>query len=155
MSTGFIEHFRLLTDVGNVFRKDLAMADRTLLQPTNANPLLDGEFVQYDASYRAIRADGSTLAWPVFAEQGRYDTQAIGKVPVLYMGAFEADSRIFGGTPALGARLMLDDTIAIPAGNPKSALVTHGGGTELTMGFVTRTAATNGGKLRFMRTYGF
>jgi hypothetical protein len=145
------ENFRLVTPVEKVDRKDIPMTDRTLLNPNHANPLFDGEFVEYDANYRAIRAGGDILSWATWAERGRSDTQAIGKVPVFYMGTYEADTLIMLATGIiLGEALMVDDvTIGIVA---KSGLVQHGGGTELVVGYCTRIPANNGQRLRFMQT---
>ena len=146
-----MENFRLVSPVERIERRDLNLADRSLVVPSNANPLLDGEWLEYDANKKAIRAGGDTLAWAFWAERGRSDTQALGKAPVLYMGTYEADTLIFDGAAlAHGDPLMIDNvTIATLT---KSGLKKHGGGSELIIGFVTRLPAVNGAKLRFMQT---
>lgn len=146
-----MENLRLVTPVERVDRKDLVLADRTLASPSNANPLLDGEFLEYDGNKKAIRAGGDILSWAVWAERGRTDVQALGRVPVLYMGTYEADTLIFDGAALThGAALMVDnvtiDTLT------KSGLRLHGGGAELVIGYVTRLPAINGNRLRFMQT---
>lgn len=148
-----VENFRLTSPVERIERRDLPLADRTLLNPNGANPLLDGEFVEWDNNKKAVRAGGDKLAFVVFAERGRYDTQAIGKVPVLYMGTYEADTLIFDGTGlTAGAALMIDD---VTIGSlTKSGLKLHIGGAELVVGYVTRLPTVNGQKLRFFRTLG-
>ena len=144
-----MENFRLVTPVERVDRKDMNLADRTLIVPSNANPLLDGEWLEYDAAKKAIRAGGNTLAWAVWAERGRSDTQALGKAPVLYMGTYEADTLIFDAAAlAHGDPLMIDDvTIGTLT---KSGLMKHGGGAQLVIGYVTRLPAINGAKLLHM-----
>lgn len=146
-----VENFRLVTPVEKIERKDLSLADPTLANPNGANPLLDGEFLEYDANYKGVRAGGDVLCFAVFAERGRTDVQALRRVPVLYMGAYEADTVIMDSTAmALGDPLMVDDvTIATLT---KSGLKKHGGGAELVVGYITRLPANNGQKLRFIQT---
>lgn len=146
-----VENFRLVTPVERLERKDLSLADPTLANPNGSNPLLDGEFLEYDSSYKGVRAGGLILSWAVFAERGRTDVQALRKVPVLYMGPYEADTLIMDATSiALGDPLMVDD-VTISA-LTKSGLKKHGGGSELVVGYVTRIPSSNGQKLRFMWT---
>lgn len=148
-----VENFRLHSPVEKVERRDFPVADRSILNPNGANPLLDGEFMELDATTptKVIRAGGLKLSWAVFAERGRSDTQAVGKVPLLYMGAYEADTLIMDATGlAHGDPLMVDDvTIATLT---KSGLKKHGGGADLVVGYVLRLPAQNGNKLRFMWT---
>jgi hypothetical protein len=133
-------------------RKDLKLADPTLASPNNANPLLDGEFLEYDANYKGVRAGGDILCWAVWSERGRMDVQALRQVPTLYMGTYEADTLIMdpAGPIALGDPLMVTnvtiDTLT------KSGLAQHGGGAELVVGYVTRIPSSNNNKLRFMQT---
>lgn len=145
-----VENFRLVTPVEWVYRRDLQLEDRTLTNPNGSNPLLDGEWLMYNTSKHAIRSDGSQLSWVVFGERGRTDVQALGKVPVLYMGRYEADTLIFdtAGGLALGSPLMVDD---VTYSGTKSGLKLKGGG-DLTIGYVTRMPSTNGLKLRFFNT---
>jgi hypothetical protein len=144
-------NLKLITPVERVWRKDMPLNDRTLLQPSNANPLIEGEFVEWNAQKKAIRASGDNLAFAVWAELGRTDTQPIGKVPVLYMGGYEADTLIFDSTAmADGDPLMVDDVTITSL--TKSGLKKHGGGSELVIGYIIRLPANNGSKLRFMQT---
>lgn len=147
-------NFKLVTPVQTQERQVFELTDRTLLNPNNANPLEMGEFLQFDASFKLIRGDGTVPAFAFFDEKGRSDTQAIGKVTVLLLGHYMADTYVFnnGAPPALGAKLMVD-TVTNAARNlvAKSGLNTHGGG-DLILGYVLRTAATNNGYLRFLHT---
>jgi len=107
----------LVTEVLPVNRRDFYISDPTLLNPNNANPLLDGEWLQLDSSYKAARgADGSGTheaivpSWQLFAERGRYDTQAIGKAPVLFLGGYEAECKVVDVTGAsVGNALVVQD----------------------------------------------
>jgi len=147
-----VENFRLHSPVEKVERRDFPVADRSILNPNGSNPLLDGEFMELDATTpsKVIRAGGAKLSWAVFAERGRSDTQAIGKVPLLYMGAYEADTLIMSAAGLNhGDPLMVGDvTISTLT---KSGLLLHTG-LDLVVGYVLRLPAQNGNKLRFMWT---
>ena len=148
-----VENFRLHSPVEKLERRDFPVVDRTILNPNGANPLLDGEFMELDATQpkKVIRATGDKLSWAVFGERGRTDVQALRKVPLLYMGAYEADTLIMDATAmAHGDPLMVDDVTIDSL--TKSGLKTHGGGTELVIGYVLRLPSQNGQKLRFMYT---
>jgi hypothetical protein len=148
-----VENFRLHSPVEKVERRDFPVADRSILNPNGANPLLDGEFMELDATTptKVIRAAGLKLSWAVFAERGRSDTQAVGKVPLLYLGAYEADTLIMSSAGlGHGDPLMVDDvTIGVLT---KSGLKKHGGGADLIVGYCLRLPSQNGNKLRFMWT---
>ena len=82
MGTSIAPHLTLITEVMPINRRDFPMADITLLDPTNADPLLDGEWLELNSSYQLDRkssGESAAPSWQVFAEQGRYDTQALGK----------------------------------------------------------------------------
>jgi len=141
----------LVSAVEGLNRKDLPLADRTLTHPSNANPLVEGEWLEYDGNKKAIRSGGAALSWVVWAEKGRSDIQALGKVPVLYMGAYEADTLVFTATSlALGSPLKVDNVTFESL--TRSGLVLHAGGSDLVVGYVTRLPAVNGQKLRFIQT---
>lgn len=146
-----VENFRLTSPVERLERRDLPLNDRTLLNPNNANPLLDGEWLEWNNSNKAIRSGGNKLTWVLFAERGRTDTQAIGKAPVLYEGSYEADTLIFDGTGLVGGDALMITDVTIDS-LTKSGLKKHGGGSELIVGYLIRLPATNGSKLRFMQT---
>lgn len=148
-----VENFRLHTPVEKLERRDFPVADPSILNPNGANPLLAGEFMELDATTptKVVRAGGLKLSWAVFAERGRSDVQALRKVPLLYMGAYEADTLIMDATAlAHGDPLMVDD-VTISA-LTKSGLKKHGGGADLVVGYVMRLPSQNGNKLRFMWT---
>ena len=143
-------YLELVTDVQSLHRRDFYMADRTLLNPNNANPLIDGEFVNLDTAYNLVRGADSSLGFAVFTERGRFDVQAIGKASILMGGTYEADTRVFAATGlTLGGRLQVSASVTVDS-LTKSGLANFSTG-EI-VGYVTRLPANNGGKLRFLQT---
>jgi hypothetical protein len=143
-------NLELVSDLQLVQRRDFSLYDRTLADPLSANPLIDGEFVNLNASYQVIRGVDGSLGWAVFSEQGRYDVQAIGKPTLLFIGGYEADTRVFtsAGLTLLG-KLQISASVTVD-GKTKSGLANYSSGNVI--GFVTRLPANNGGKLRFIQT---
>jgi len=149
--------------------RDKALADPTLANPLSAVALVDGEWMTTDASDKAIRASAvatpgnpaTVMSFPLFAERGRTDVQAMAerKVPLIIMGDWEADTRIFDATVVVGGGAAITTqwqpvkvaTITLGARN-YSGLVGHGGAADTApiAGYVTRLPAANGGKLRIM-----
>lgn len=146
-------NFELVTEVQGLLRRDFPVADRNLVNPNNANPLMDGEFMNLDSAYRLVRGANGSFGMPLFVERGRMDVQAIGKVTVLMGGAYEADTRVFTAAGlALGGRLMISAAVTVDT-LTKSGLVVHSASaTDEIVGYVTRLPANNGGKLRFFQT---
>lgn len=108
----FAPNMTLLSPVLPVDRRDFPLADPTILNPVGANPLLDGEWLEFDSSQNLKRASGAGVnpAFAVFSERGRYDTQAIQKVPVLFLGPYHAQTLIFTATSIVaGSPLMVTD----------------------------------------------
>jgi len=169
MSTIQKINFEPVSDVLPITRRDFALADKTLADPLNAVALIDGEWMTLDSSYKAVRAAtigsvgnlATVRSFPLFAERGRYDVRAMAdvKMPVLYMGPYEFDTRIFDASVSLGSGAAITTvlqplkvaTVTIGARNVVG-LVGHGGSADASpvVGYVTRLPASNGGKLRFM-----
>jgi hypothetical protein len=174
MSTIQKVNFEPVSDVLPVQRRDFALADKTLSDPLNAVALVDGEWMTLDTSYKLVRAATiSTLgtagaggraavrSFPLFAERGRYDVRAMAemKMPVLWRGEYEFDTRVFDATAVVGSGAAITTvmqplkvaTIAIGSRN-YCGLVGHGGAADTApvQGYVTRLPASNGGKLRFI-----
>lgn len=142
-------HMELVTELLPLIRRDFPLVDPTLLNPYNVNPLLDGEWLEMNATAYALerKASGETtkISWPVFAERGRYDTQAIGKVPVLFAGMFEFDIDFYGaGADSLGAKLAVG-VVAVGGQNKRGLVLAAGTGTHTIVGEVTRVMT---GKIR-------
>jgi hypothetical protein len=147
-------NFVLKSEFQTVHRRSFEMADPDILKPIPGGgkvPLVDGEWLQLNTSYQMERGTANPYllpSYPYIAEQGRYETQAIGKGPILYGGFFEADTLIMDGTGlAVGDALEIQD-VAI-ATLTRRALI------EFTTGYivgrVTRLPANNNNYLRFIR----
>ncbi len=174
MSTIQKVNFEPVSDMLRVQRRDYPLADKTLSDPLNAVALVDGEWMTFDSNGKLVRgaaigtlgtagAGGrATLrCFPLWAERGRYDVRALadGKMPLLFLGDYEFDTRVFNATDvvASGAAIttMLQPlkvaTIAIGTRN-YCGLVGHGGAADTApvVGHVTKLPAQNGGKLRFI-----
>ena len=107
-------NFELVTELQFLLRRDFYLADKTLGKPTNANPLMDGEFLKLDTAYKLVRAGDGELGFAMFMEKGRFDVQALGKTTVLFAGTYEADTRVFTAAGlALGGRLMVDPACSV------------------------------------------
>ena len=150
-------YLQLISEVLPIQRRDFYMSDPTLLNPQNANPVLDGEWLSLDSSYKLIRAAGATLggvagvvsmpSWQLFAERGRYDTQAIGKAPLLFIGGHEAETSICDVTSLnIGDGLVVADVTV--GGLTKKGLKKYGTtATYPIRGWVTRLPGS--GKVRY------
>jgi len=140
----------LVSEVLPVIRRDFALASPGLLDPMNNNPLLDGEWMQLDSSYKLARGANEQVpnAFQVFAERGRYDTQAAQKTTVLYMGYYEAETSICDVTgAAVGDKLMVVD-VSIGGVNKRALKKVSGNGQHMIFGHVTRLVGTT--KLRYI-----
>ncbi len=105
-------YMELITEVLNVVRRDFYQNDAALLNPNNANPVIDGEWLELNSSYKLIRGSGASVkpAWQVWTEKGRYDTQAIGKSTLLFLGGYEAETSVYTSTGiAAGDPLVVND----------------------------------------------
>ena len=142
---------QLISEVLPVQRRDFYLADVTLLNPNNANPVVDGEFLTLDASYKLLRGTGeqATPAWQLFAEKGRYDTQSIGKAPVLWMGGYEAECQVVNTAGcAVGDALVVQDVTFQSLTRRGLAKLGAGGGEHMLFAYVTRVL-TSPTRLRY------
>ena len=141
---------KLVSEFQSIQRRPFELGDPSILVPTHAQPLVEGEWMELNATYKMIRgaADpGAVPAFCYFAEQGRYETQAIQKGPFLYMGAYELDTKIMdaGG-------LAVNDALEVApvsiGGIVRRALQKLTTGHEVAR--VTRLPNVNNGFLRIM-----
>lgn len=147
----YAPHMELVTELLPLLRRDFATA--IPLNPDSAEPLVDGEWLGL-TNYQAVRLSGEALVptYPVWAERGRYDVQAIQKVPLLMGPLFEADTDIVNTSHGLsvGSPLVVADVTAA-GGTKKGLILAAGVGVQhLVVGWVTRLPAS--GKVRFIHT---
>lgn len=131
----------LISEFQKVTPRDFYLTDPTLLNPNNANPVVDGEWLELDSSYKVIRGTGNSNnpVWQVFAEKGRYDTQAIGKTTLLFLGAYEAETTIYDSTSlAVGKQLVVADVTVGGLTKRGLKLLPVASGTYFVVGRVTR-----------------
>ena len=158
-----MQNFKLVSEFQTIHRRSFELTDPDILKPVPGGvkvPLVEGEWLQLDTAYKALRgtAEAAVPSFAYFAEQGRYETQAIGKGPLLFLGQYEADTLIMDTAAeatitAVGQPLIVNDvTIASLARRGLTALPSSPGGTELVVGYVTRLPANNNGYLRFIKT---
>jgi hypothetical protein len=150
-------NFNLISEFQTIHRRPFPLAAPEILNPTNVRPLVDGEFLQLTSAYAMARGgsnnagggaanEGTVPAFAYFAEQGRYEVQAIQKGPFLYMAPYEADTLIFYGTGlTLGGALSVWDVSIGGIVRRALAPVTSG----FVVGYVTRLPANNSNWLRF------
>ena len=141
----------LITPVNDNFRRDLDVADPTLLDPTVANSLVQGEWLVRNTSGKLARVGASSvkLAYQMFTPKGDFSAQAIGKVTALQLHAYEADTDMFFDG---GAGFAIGDQITVKQVTIDSVVrsaITQAGSGDYVYGVVTKDPATNGGKLRF------
>lgn len=166
MSTVQRVNFEPRSDLFMVQRRDFPLADPSLANPLNVVALVDGEWVVVDGNGKCLRATNIASvgdvalqrAYILWAESGRSDVQAIRKMPTLYGGWYEGDTRIFdaAATVAGGAAItqigqaLKVATITLGSRN-YSGLVGAAANDPLAVGTVSMLPATNGGWLRYSR----
>lgn len=144
-----IQTFKLVTAVQGLITRDFEVNDPNYVVPGHTDALIMGEFVEINAAYKIIPSAAAGASFALWVEEGRSDVQAIRQMTCLFGGTYEADTLVFTGTPALGAKLEVDPSCSY-GGRTHSGLKTLG--TAEVVGFVTRTEATNNGYLRFLQT---
>jgi hypothetical protein len=178
MSTVQKINFEPVSDINPVHRRDFMIADPTLVNPINAVALVDGEWMTLDNTAgptfgKLIRATNiavvgnpaAVVSFPLFAERGRYDIQAIAekKMPVLFLGQYEFDTRIYNAAVVVGAGAAITTLLQPVKVATISATLAGVGVRNFTglvgsayadnvpiVGYVTRLPGANGGKLRFI-----
>ena len=114
----------------------------------------------------SVGNEAGSRRYPLWAERGRYDVQAMGdrKMPVLWLGGWEFNTRIFDAAAAVGggAAITLVDqplkvaTITIGSRNYTGLVGSDTSDpTAIIVGYVTRLPSANGGKLRLRGGTGF
>jgi len=176
-------NFELQSDLIPVVRRNFPLATPALLDPYNANCLIDGEWMVVNDAQKMLRAtdigtaglkafNGSNkvTSYVLFAERGRTDAQAIRSNTILYGGWYEAETRIFdpaakssGGADAqypaisfVGQALQVATILLgtrLLSGLVGADINDFGTYHPIIVGYVTRLSTTNGGKLRYQAGY--
>lgn len=173
MSTVQKINFEPVSSILDVDRRDFPLVDKTLADPLNSVALVDGEWMTIVTGYKMQRAAAITgnlgdpalvaavRSFPLFAERGRTDVRAMAdvKMPILWRGTYEFDTRIFDAAATYGNAGAAITTVMQPL---KVATIAIGSrrycglvgsaytSTDPIVGYVTRLPTENGGKLRFM-----
>lgn len=141
----------MITPVNDVFRRDLELADPTLLDPTDATALVQGEWLVRNGSGKGVRLGAASAlgSIQVFSQKGDTAAQAIGKVACLQLHQYEAETDMFqdGGAGFANGTELTVKQITVDAVT-RSGLTQAAGG-DFVYGFVTKNPTVNGGKLRF------
>lgn len=147
-----VQNFKLVSEFQTIQRRPFELATPAILNPTDAQPLLDGEFLELTSAYKMDRGSATPATAPAFAyfaERGRYEVQAIQKGPFLFLGPYEADTLIMSSTAlSLGDPLEVS-TVTVGASTWLRGLKVRT--TGYIIGYVTRLPATNNNFLRFIR----
>jgi hypothetical protein len=149
-----VQNFKLVSEFQTIQRRPFALHDSAILDPLNANPLLDGEFLELNSSYAMVRGSATPAMVPsfaYFAERGRYEVQAIQKGPFLFLGPYEADTLIMTSTSLVVGSALEVSNVTYGA-LTRRGLVLHTSGVPV--GYVTRLPTNNHNFLRFVRAYG-
>lgn len=170
---GSTQYVRLLSSLDPVWRWDhevdpSAAGHYSSVDPQAEYPLLMGEFLRLKPDGKAMRhidpsaAETANLddcpevpVYMMFAEKGRTDLQVARRVPLMFLGAYVAETKLIHSTCAfvLGEELYV--------GNVKPAGFTHcvqgligkslaAGSCTFPIGRVLKLPADNGGWLRFV-----
>lgn len=148
-----VPNFVLISELQLCQRRDFPLVVPGILNPLDAAPLVEGEWLDMDTTYQLKRGSGAgtnLAVFPVHTERGRYDTQAVQKVNVLYAGQYEAETLIHGDLTGvnIGDPLMVND--ATIGGVSRRALVKATTG-KVVVGFVTKiTGSGASAQLRFL-----
>lgn len=170
MSTVQRVNFEPCSPVMEVHRRDFRLADPALGRALHPTCLVDGEWVTLTADYKISRASAidsagaaaTVRSFPYWAERGRTDVIARAEPagPVLFLGVYECDTRIFDASVTIGSGAPITQvmqplkvaTITLGARN-YCGLVGHGGANDPhpVVGYVTRLPLNNDKKLRFIQ----
>lgn len=166
------QNIQLKSEPMSVTRRAFSVANPDLLL-RSASPstyLVDGEWLSFQTTNRKlVRASdvttpdavGARMSFPMWGETGRTDTLGLSgrKVPVLYLGSFVLDTKMFSASVVAGANgaaiTAIGQRVKVATitlnGRNFSGLVGMGAvGTDndLAVGYVEELPTNNGGYLR-------
>lgn len=126
-----------------IARPPVEFADRTLLNPTNASALIEGELVQPDSTGKYGRATSATMhAFIFWDERGAGHMQATGRATILmHNGMIVEYPLVHASVTAVGTALGLSNFTLDAV--TRAGLSTYSSGVRL--GFLHKLASANGG----------
>ena len=145
----------ILPTLDRLSRMPLEVADLGLINPqgTSPVPLIDGELVFVNSSFKWARAtDAAKPSFFVIEDRGDYGVQASRKMSaVVGPTGFVANTIVFDtAIAALGQSPMLSTVNNAPVGSVNPASLVPPAGANRRLGFVLRLPATNKNLLQFM-----
>lgn len=149
-------NFELKTELQMNRRRDFYLAEPSLASPNSSTPLVDGEWLQLDSNYKLARGEnaGSLAVYPVFSERGRYDVQAIGKVTVLMLDQYEAETTLVTMTGITDVGMELAVCTGTYAGLPGRRGLKLAEQGDVVVGYVTKLFSGQN-KVRFVHTHNY
>lgn len=156
-------NFQLVTELSTLVRRDFPLTDPTIVSPNGVRPLIDGEFLELDSAYKALRTgdndstsidEGVSPSYAVHTERGRYDTQALRKPTLLFLHGYEAKTKVYKSAGlSLGSMLTVQDILIAGSTVVRRGLGVKTGSGKWIVGYVTKL--TDGtGYMRFVRIPG-
>lgn len=144
-----IKTFYLETPWTKLDRKSYPLADSALVLPDSADYIINGEFLELDATGKLIRGTGTGPQFAFHIDRGATDVQIARKASVLSGGSYVANTMVFAATPSFKDKLEV--VSATYAGQTRSVLQTHAGGSKEVIGWVLMEAASNNEYLKFFQ----
>ena len=143
--------FKLVSEFVPLGIRAFELVTPAILNPLNVNPLVMGEFLEL-AGYKMQRGSGDSEVPTAcyYQSQGSYDVQGLGKGPFLFMGPYEADTKIMNPTDLAENMALMVTDVDMGGGILKRGLAKWTA-THHIIGYVTRLPADNNGYLRFRR----
>jgi len=147
----------LETSVNDNYRRSVELADPTLLDPSQADALEQGEWLtRSSGAYARVGASSVTSAAVVISEKGDYAAQAIGKTAILELHDYIGETDMFedaGGGFSEGDYLTVKsitvDTVT------RSGLTQAVQGTDHVYAICEKDPTTNDGMIGFRRVSPF
>jgi len=146
----------LISPVNDNFRRDVEVDDEDIVDPNEADALIQGEWLSLDAvsgKYTRHVDETKRGAHQVFTPKGDMGAQAIKKVAVIQLHEYEAETIVFddGFAGAVGDPLTVGDIVLGGVAGTYCGLKAAAVG-NIVYGVVTKLPADNNGKLRFMKS---
>ena len=137
----------LLSPLNNIYRRDVSVDASDLTDPTDANCLIAGQWVNIDnngnAADEPVSAESGQTPnmYQVFTEKGDYSAQALGKVTILNSFDYIAETDQINGSISAGDYLKVHTDGTLTAVTDNKDLVVA----------IALAATTSAGILKYQR----